>query len=104
MIVAHQLRDAAQSEISKAFSSDFILETQVVRAFTEAIDALSTLLGDEEWFFGQPSASLFDAGVFSYTHLLLDDTLGWRENALGEQLKRRQNLVQHREKLRNMYF
>lgn len=44
-----------------------------------AFGALETLLSSEdagsggEWFFGSPHPTLFDASVFSYTHLVLSD-------------------------------
>lgn len=44
-----------------------------------AMEALETLLatqnteGRRAWFFGAARPSLFDAHVFSYTHLILDD-------------------------------
>ena len=70
----------------------------------EAIEALVTLLGQAEWFFGQQKPSLFDASVFAYTHLILDENLDWKDNKLGEQLKRRESLLQHRDRILKMYY
>ena len=59
----------------------------------KAFEALSFLLGDDEWFFGSVKPGLFDAAVFAYTHLLLDDGLGngWGEQILCRMVKKRKN-------------
>lgn len=57
------------------------------------------LLGDDEWFFGAETPALFDAEVFAYTYLMLDDGLAWPENTLVECLSQFGNLVQHRTRL-----
>lgn len=75
-----------------------------MRDASEALEALSTLLGnDEEWFFGQERPGLFDASVFAYTHLISDDGLGWQENELAEILGRYENLRRHRDRILRMY-
>lgn len=70
----------------------------------KAFDALSALLGEDEWFFGAEGPGLFDASVFAYTHLLLDEKMGWREKRLLRGLRRKENLVAHRERLLSKYF
>ena len=70
----------------------------------KAFEALSILLGEQSWFFGNEKPALFDASVFAYTQLLLDDELGWKEQKLCRALRRRHNLVQHRERLLAEYF
>lgn len=70
----------------------------------KAFEALSILLGADSWFFGGNKPSLFDASVFAYTQLLLDDNMGWKEKKLCTALRRRDNLVQHRERLRARYY
>ena len=70
----------------------------------KAFEALSILLGEDTWFFDNDRPALFDASVFAYTQLLLDDELGWKEKKLCQVLRRRDNLVQHRERLRVRYF
>lgn len=65
----------------------------------EAFEALSTLLGDSVHFFDRPNPGLFDASVFAYTHLILDEKMGWKRDRLGQLLRRHENLVQHRERL-----
>lgn len=72
----------------------------------EAFIALESLLGDDEWFFGAEKPGLFDASVFAYTHLLLDDGLGkgWLDTHLRDTLMSRQRLVAHRNKILEKYF
>lgn len=100
--MARQLQQAARDELLKF--SDFIdvddLEIEASRAF----EALSTLLGDDEHFFGRETPGLFDASVFAYTYLLLDDSLGWKQNPLALHLKAHDNLVQHQRRLAERFF
>lgn len=72
------------------------------RASDEAFSALSVLLGDNEWFFGEEEAGLMDASVFAYTHLLLDKAMGWEEvERMGQGLRegRWKNLAEHRRRI-----
>ncbi|KAH0293046.1 hypothetical protein KCU62_g1412, partial [Aureobasidium sp. EXF-3399] len=102
MAISYQLKDAATQELVKV--------TPVVKAediLTEAVDAfaaLETLLGEEVWFFGAKGPGLFDAGVFAYTHLLLDESMGWRFNPLAEKLAGFHNLVGHRNRILERYY
>jgi hypothetical protein len=105
MTILYQLRNAAESELLKASASNKIMEIDIMGEAEEAIEALAALLDQEEWFFGQQQQpTLFDASVFAYTHLILDEHLDWKENKLGERLKRRGNLVQHRNRILEMYY
>ena len=100
--ISHQLRAAAEAELLKHTS---IIDTDDLYSEADkAFEALSILLGDDSWFFGNDKPALFDASVFAYTQLLLDDELGWREKKLCRALRRRANLVQHRERLLVRYF
>lgn len=63
------------------------------------------LLGEDAYFFGAEEPGLFDAAVFAYTHLMLDDgMMGWAENVLGRYVRRYANLVEHRERIKRGYF
>jgi metaxin len=100
--MAHQLRAAAEGELLKHTS---IIDTDDLYSEADkAFEALSILLGDNPWFFGNEKPALFDASVFAYTHLLLDEGLGWKEKKLCRALGRRENLVQHRERLLVRYY
>ncbi|KAK5006962.1 hypothetical protein LTR60_005837, partial [Cryomyces antarcticus] len=106
MTIAHQLRAAAEAELLKhSPSASKIIDAEALcQEAEEAFKALSTLLGEHEWFFGVEKPGMFDAGVFAYTHLLLDETLGWRENRLGVFVGSLENLVRHREGILREYF
>lgn len=95
--VAAQLQQAARDELLK--NSSFIDINDIeVEAF-KAFEALSFLLADHEYFFDRHSPGLFDASVFAYTHLILDESMGWKQNRLASSLRQHGNLVQHRERL-----
>lgn len=72
----------------------------------EAFAALEKLLGDDEWFFGAQRPGLFDASVFAYTHLLLDEGLGlgWVDGRLRERVLGRKGLVEHRARVLGGWF
>ncbi|KAJ4372626.1 hypothetical protein N0V86_007988 [Didymella sp. IMI 355093] len=104
LTIARELRIAAEKELLK-FSSIISAETLHNQA-EEAFTALDSLLGDNQWFFGADTPGLFDASVFAYTHLLLDDRLGkgWLDVRLRDTLMSRQHLIAHRSKILETYF
>ena len=126
MTIASQLRSAAQSEIVKATTksgSTYRLdEAEIMREVDEAFSALSTLLGNAQWFFEDQGESqsratpqndpgLFDASLFAYTHLILDRRkdgisggLRWNQNPLAALLERYENLVRHRDRIVDLYY
>lgn len=100
--IAYQLRAAAHAEILK--TSSRIDVGNLYREADDAFSALSTLLGDDTWFFGAEEPSLFDASVFAYTHLLLDQGMGWKEDKLPAAVRSRENLVRHRDHILSKYY
>ncbi|KAK4546887.1 hypothetical protein LTR36_001619 [Oleoguttula mirabilis] len=104
MTIAYQLRQAAETELVKSSASDRLVEDDIMRDAEGAFEALATLLGEDEWFFGQEQPGLFDASVFAYTHLLLDDGMPWQENKLAEMARRHGSLVRHQERIAMLYF
>ncbi|KAL2869285.1 putative mitochondrial outer membrane protein (Sam35) [Aspergillus lucknowensis] len=96
-ILSSQLQQAARDELLK--SSSYIDVGALEAEAAESFDALSTLLGDNTHFFDRPNPGLFDASVFAYTHLILDQKMGWRYNRLEKLLSRHENLIKHRERL-----
>ncbi|KAJ5578300.1 uncharacterized protein N7459_007264 [Penicillium hispanicum] len=92
-----QLQQAARNELLK--TSRYIDVADLEGDACGAFEALSSLLGEDEHFFGRPNPGLFDATVFAYTHLILDEGIGWKQNRLAQLLKAHPNLVQHRERL-----
>ncbi|PLB35020.1 putative mitochondrial outer membrane protein (Sam35) [Aspergillus candidus] len=95
--LSFQLQQAARDELLK--TAEYIDASALEAGAGEALEALATLLGDDQHFFGRPHPGLFDASVFAYTHLILDERMGWKRNRLGQLLQQHENLVQHRERL-----
>lgn len=95
--LAAQLQRAARNELLKL--SHYIDASDLLAEAGNAFEALSTLLSDNEYFFGRSKPGLFDAEVFAYTYLIMDESMGWKHNAMAQLLKNHENLVQHRERL-----
>jgi metaxin len=104
LTVARELQAAAEKELLK-FSTVISAETLYNQA-EEAFAALETLLGKDDWFFGAAGPGLFDASVFAYTHLLLDEGLGkgWLDTHLRDALMSRKRLIVHRNRILDAYF
>ncbi|MCJ1356278.1 MAG: hypothetical protein MMC33_006272 [Icmadophila ericetorum] len=81
-----------------SFGTTSISPEKIYTCAAEAFEALSTLLGDDEYFFGAEGPGLLDAAVFAYTHLLLDDEMGWQEMRFCREVMERGNLVRHRKR------
>ncbi|KAF2733599.1 hypothetical protein EJ04DRAFT_513098 [Polyplosphaeria fusca] len=104
LAIARDLRTAAEKELLK-FSA--VIDSDVLYSDAEeAFAALEMLLGDKQWFWGAERPGLFDASVFAYTHLLMDDNLGngWVETRLRDAVKQRKALVAHRNRILEAYF
>ncbi|KAI0402187.1 hypothetical protein F4802DRAFT_378929 [Xylaria palmicola] len=97
--ILYQLRRAAELEILRSTGRDVIDPAALYTGAREAFGALDALLGDGEWFFRTEIPGLFDATVFSYTHLLLQDSLGWKNLRLTEVLEEFPRLVSHRDRI-----
>jgi len=104
LTIARELRQAAENELLK-FSA-LVDAEQLHKQAEEAFAALEMVLGDEPWFFGAAGPGLFDANVFAYTHLLMDDNLGrgWVDTRLRDALLCRKNLMSHRNRILATYF
>ena len=90
------LTQAASAEILKTTRTALINPLDLLSSYREALEALSTLLGEDDWFFGDV-VGLFDAEVFAYTWLV--GSLAWDDGAMEEVLQEFGNLVRHRERL-----
>ncbi|KAI0540542.1 hypothetical protein GGR58DRAFT_511656 [Xylaria digitata] len=97
--ILYQLKHAAELEILKSTSRDAINPADLYRGAKDAFRALDAVLGDGEWFFGSPLPGLFDATVFSYTHLILHDGLAWENRRLIDVLEEFPRLVSHRNRI-----
>lgn len=97
--ILYQLRHAAETEIVKVSGIPRVSPTAVYHGAREAFEALSAMLGLDPWFFGTPEPGLFDATVFSYTHLILDEGLAWENRKLAEIVQEFPSLVRHRDRI-----
>ncbi|KMP03004.1 hypothetical protein DIZ76_012746 [Coccidioides immitis] len=102
MAIATELQDAARKELLKR--SPYIDVDDLMAEANNAFESLSILLGSNLFFFNRETPGLFDASVFAYTHLILDEKLGWKHNPLEMHLRRYDNLVKHRQRLLEAYF
>ncbi len=101
--IAHDLRRAALAELRK-HSPVIVLDTLYAQAHA-TFGALETLLGQNSWFFGADKPGLFDASVFAYTHLLLDEGMKWTErDKLVAAVRGRSGLVGHRRRILEGWF
>lgn len=98
----YQLKQAARDELLKTAS--YIREDDVYLEAENAIVALSILLSDDAYFFGKDRPTLFDANIFAYTNLLLDESLNWQNTRLADSLKKQENLLKHRQRILTGYF
>lgn len=102
MAISYQLREAATQELVKI--TPVVKAEDILQEAVEAFKALETILGEDDWFFGSKGPGLFDASVFAYTHLLLDEGMGWKHNPLVEKLAGFHNLVGHRNRILERYY
>ncbi|KAK7992026.1 hypothetical protein PG988_000820 [Apiospora saccharicola] len=97
--ILHKLRRAAEAEVLQSIGAPRVPPTTLYIGAEQAFEALSAGLGSDEWFFGNSRPGLFDAAVFAYTHLLLDDNLAWIDTRLRDSLLKFPALVGHRKRL-----
>lgn len=100
--ISYSLRAAAEAELLR--QSAVIDLGALYRECDGAFSALSELLGDDRYFFGAEKPGLFDASVFAYTHLLLDEGMGWQEKRMVDILKGYENVLRHRRRILEEYF
>ncbi|KAI0171311.1 hypothetical protein BJ166DRAFT_589385 [Pestalotiopsis sp. NC0098] len=97
--VRYQLQRAAEAEILQSVGTVKVDPAVLYRDAEQAFDALSAALGSGDWFFGNSGPGLFDATLFAFTHLLLDESLPWADTCLGDLLRNFENLVGHRDRI-----
>lgn len=114
----YQLRRAAAEQIATsaggktvstaaASSADAIDEESVYNSAGDALDALASLLSESEtgWAFGVERPGMFDAALFSYTHLMMQymsgDEAADGTRALGVMVREAGNgeLARHRDRM-----
>ncbi|PNY28841.1 Uncharacterized protein TCAP_01238 [Tolypocladium capitatum] len=93
------LRTAAAAEILKTTRRPLLSPPRLLADAAAAFRSLAALLADHEWFFAADAPGTFDAEVFAYTHLILDEAIGWRDDPLRTCLAEFPNLVRHSTRL-----
>ncbi|KAK5045100.1 hypothetical protein LTR84_010248 [Exophiala bonariae] len=100
--LGRQLQSAAREELFK--TNTIIDPGHLYNQANNAFRALSVLLGDDKFFFGQTTPGLFDASFFAYAQIILDDDLAWANTSLKLELLKHKNLVHHRDRLIRGFF
>ncbi|KEF51331.1 uncharacterized protein A1O9_12681 [Exophiala aquamarina CBS 119918] len=100
--LARQLQSAATEELLK--TNPVIDPAHLYQKAKDAFRALSILLGNDKFFFGQTTPGLFDASLFAYTQIILDDDIAWPSTTLRLALHEHVNLVHHRDRLIRGFF
>ncbi|KAF6816198.1 mitochondrial outer membrane protein [Colletotrichum sojae] len=104
LTLLRQVTSAAEAEVLKSTRSAATDPVRIYADARSAFEALEAALLSEshkksEWFFGSAEPGLFDASVFAYTQLLLDERFGWADETLPDLLREFPALVRHRERL-----
>ena len=100
--LTRQLQSAAREELLK---TNTVLDPQALYVHAgQAFQALSTLLADNDFFFEQTTPGMFDASLFAYSHIILDDSLNFINPTLKLALQQHPNLIQHRDRLMHGFF
>lgn len=79
------------------------------------MDCFSTALEDEEkelgagngWVLGgddKGNPTLLDAALFAYTHLLLDESMGWKDKRLMRSVERWGPLKRHHDRIMREFY
>lgn len=98
------MQSAAEVEILRGCGGNLIRPNELFDDAQNAFQALSTLLGQQHWFFDGSKPGMFDAAVFSYTHLLLDLPFHSQESQLKSIVANYDNLIAHRDRILSQYY
>lgn len=108
-MLARQLQQAARDELLRDCA--YVDEAVLIADADAAFFALATLLGEREWFDGGEEGNgnapgLFDASVFAYTYLCLDEEgrMGMSYNPLAHAIRKYKGLERHAKRISEMYF
>ena len=73
-----------------------------------ALEAFATVLAQEEdgWVLGGDNGkpTLIDAALFAYTHLLLDEKMGWKDKRLVRSVARFETLEKHHGRIMREFY
>jgi metaxin len=112
-VLLRQLRAAAEDEILASgggYTAPLIDVEGLYADAKAALEALNALLAGRQWFFcderggSESGPTEFDAAVFAYTDVLLNEELGWRDTRLGDLARGCDGLVKHRRRILTRYW
>ena len=94
---------AADKELLKQMA---VVDAECIyRESAKAFQALHTLLGDDDYFFGAYQPGLFDASVFAYTSMLFGKAVSQLRNTkMMEGVREFDNLRAHWDRIMAGYF
>lgn len=102
--LARQLQAAAKEQLLR--TRPFIDASEIYEQVDAAFVALSTLLGNQDFFSDANTPGLFDASLVAYTHLILHfadakraSRVRWKDDTLSCLLSRHKSLLAHRDKV-----
>ncbi|OBT99852.1 hypothetical protein VE01_02240 [Pseudogymnoascus verrucosus] len=95
------LRRAAHEQLSIAAPGGVVDIDDIYARAAAAFEALAGALEGEEWVLGGEGGgvTMLDAEMFAYTHLVLEEGMGWGDGRLGREVRRWGALVEHRERV-----
>jgi hypothetical protein len=94
----------ARAQLEKSRPGGIISGDDIYADADAAFESLSTILGNDEWFFGAKDPGQVDAAVFGYTHLIL--TIKWdpKRAQLQQSVKKHPTLIRHQERIQQRYY
>jgi metaxin len=97
--LSREFQNSAYAELIKSRPGGVVNGDEIYADAELAINALATVLGEGQWFFGAQEPGIFDVSVFAYTHLILALPWGSRESVLARSVQKHRNLVAHQKRI-----
>ena len=115
MSIEHTLTTAAQEQLILSTPRARIDVDDIYARAALSLDCFATALANEEAMFGEGSAwvlggddrgnpTLVDAALFAYTHLLLDESMGWKDKRLVRSVERFAPLRRHHDRIMREFY
>lgn len=113
--IEHTLLTAVQEQLILATPRARIDVDDIYARARQSLESFALVLQDEEKEVGEGNAwvlggdgkggpTLIDAALFAYTHLLLDESMGWKDKRLVISVHRWPVLVRHRDRILKEFY
>ncbi len=109
--VEHSLTTAAHEQLVSSSRNGVPDIDDIYARAAQAFEAFYLILEGaaeaEEWLFGgdeKGRPTLLDAALFAYTHLLLDESMGWKDQRLVRFVQKCEVLRRHRERMLREFY